>query len=254
MKRRSSIFFLCILCTAMLLSGCASATPLTDAERDAIAEYVAYLLLKYDKDYESRLVEKVTVTDNPSMVEEEFTVIGQEEENSEDTSSTENPSENKDGSTNVPGGDTQTEGNGEEPAEQETVDLAALFAVKGIKVSFDGYQEYSSYPEEETFFPLIASKGKKLAVMKFSIENQSEQEQKFLADDKIRYRIDLDAETSLKPDITLLDNDLQYVDTVLKPKEKMETVVVFTVEEKVDLHGANLLIYTETKTATEELK
>ena len=260
MKRRSSIFFLCILCTAMLLSGCTKATSLTDAERDAIAEYVAYLLLKYDKDYESRLVEKVTVPDNPSMVEEEFTVIGEQEDKSQTGTSADGTS--TDGSSptdNTPSdgsqGGAQEGENGEKPTEKENVELAEIFAAEGIQISFDGYQEYSSYPEEEGFFSLVAPKGKKLAVMKFTVQNSSKKERAFhQADSDIRYRLDLDAENFIQPDMTLLVNDLQYMDTVLKPKEKMEAVVVFTVDKKVALLGTNLLIYTETKTAIEELK
>ncbi len=256
MKRRSSIFFLCILCTAMLLSGCASATALTDAERDAIAEYVAYLLLKYDKDYQSRLVETVTVPDNPSMVEEEFTVIGQEKDSQGSSGGTaKDDTSSAEGSTDASKGDTQQGGNGEKPAEKENVKLASFFAKKGIEVSFDGYQEYAAYPEGESFFSLVAPKGKKLAVMKFTVQNGSDKEQTFSqADSEIRYRLDLDAETFIQPDMTLLVNDLQYVDTVLKPKEKMEAVVVFTVDKKAALKGTNLLIYTETQTAIEELK
>ena len=66
--------------------------------------------------------------------------------------------------------------------------------------------------------------------------------------------MDLDAETIIKPNMTLLIHDLQYMDVQMAAGEEKEAVVVFSVEQDAVIAGANLLVYTETKTAIEKLR
>lgn len=239
MRKKSGIFFLCIFCWMLCLSGCTQAISLTDQEQNEIAEYIAYLLLKHDRGYESSLAEEITVTENPSIVDEEFAVIGedqQEKEPSGETGQTTAPEQNETG---------------------ENAELKEIFTAPDIQVTFAGCEEHDTYPEgdEESYFSLVTPEGKKLAVMKFKVHNLSEKERTFRQlDTEVRYRLDLDAATIVKPSMTLLLNDLQYMDVVLEPGEEREAVVVFAVDREARLKGANLLVYTETKTAIEKVR
>ena len=78
MKKKSGIFFLCIFSMMICLAGCSQVTPLTDQEQGMIAEYIAHLMLKYDREYESTLAESVEVKEDPELIEEDFAVLEEE--------------------------------------------------------------------------------------------------------------------------------------------------------------------------------
>ena len=54
--------------------------------------------------------------------------------------------------------------------------------------------------------------------------------------------------------MTLLTNDIQYIDVTLENKKAAEGVAVFSVDKDVDLRDANILVYTDTKTAIQKLR
>jgi len=246
MKKKSGIFFLCIFSMMLCLSGCSQVTPLTDQEQGMIAEYIAHLMLKYDRGYESTLAESVEVEEDPGLIEEEFDVLDEE---------VTKPSEPE---VSEPSEQIPTEP--EEPKEpDETVadaELSEIYANPAVRISYQGYEEHAEYPAgEESYFSLVAPEGKKLVVVKFRVRNVTEEEILFSQlESEIKYRLDLDAETIVKPSMTLLMNDLQYMDVQIKAGEEQEAVVVFSVDQEATVEEANLLVYTETKTAIEKMK
>ena len=56
--KKKLVVMLCIMTMTLSLSGCGNAIPdMSEEESAMITEYAAGLLLKYDKNYSSRLVE-----------------------------------------------------------------------------------------------------------------------------------------------------------------------------------------------------
>lgn len=232
-------------CSLLLFSGCSrSLVSVTEEEQDMIAEYIAHLILKYDRGYEATLLESIAAPEESPDVEENFSVLG-EEEQKPDEEQTDSKESGKPG-----------ENSGMEAAESNA-DLNSVFGLADVQVAFTGYKECAMYPEEESdsYFSLVAPDGKKFAVMQFEITNQSAGEKKFSQlETELKYRLDFDAKNYVKPSMTLLVNDLQYIDVVLEPQGTQEAVLVFAVEQNADLSGANLLVYSKTKTAIEKLK
>lgn len=229
---------------SLLVSGCSQAGQFTEEEQNEAAEYIAHMVLKHDQTYQGKLQEKVSVQPNPGVVQEEFETLV----STGTTSGGAIQGVATDGSASGAGDGSE--------AEEDYIGLNDVFAKKGFEVKFVGYERYSEYPEEgvDGYFSLTAPEGKTLAVMKFRVTNQTGKELKFSQlESELKYRLDLDEKTFVRPSMTLLMNDLQYMDATLAAGESQEAVVVFTVDEGTELAGANLLVYEGAKTAIEKL-
>lgn len=226
----------------------------TEEEQDMIAEYIAHLMLKYDREYEPTLAETLDVPAESPEVDEEFDVLGGDKEQDTDEKPDDGQQEKPDDGKSDDG---KTDGDSAGKTPESNSDLNGIFGVADVQVAFTGYEECGMYPKDETdsYFSLVAPAGKKFAVMKFAITNQSSGEKKFSQlETELKYRLDLDSKTYVKPSMTLLVNDLQFIDITLEPQGTQEAVLVFAVDENASLAGANLLVYSKTKTAIEKLK
>lgn len=227
MKKRILIVGLsAILC---MLCGCLEATPLTEKEMDVVAEYAASLLLKYDKHYatplyyaeelEVRLTPTPTPTPTPKPVG--ATPIPKEESGSSSGNGFADSSP-----TTVP---TLT------PApydhEETTKQLTEIIAVENITVSCKGYQLMKSVESTE-YFSLVAKDGRQYIVVDFLLHNNTNEDQVFDASENgLEYSIDINIDTVSRVSLSMLSNDLQYMEIPVPANGTAEAVLVFEVAE-----------------------
>ncbi len=233
MKRRLGILFL-ISCMALSMGGCGNAIPdMTDEQMDVIGEYAAITLLKYDANNRSRLVD---LSEYEEKAEETITQpeVQEPSQESEEPGSIGNP-ENAE--------------NENEPVIVEPV-IATMEEVltlpAGVAVTYRGMDICDSYPEEQAedaFFYLEASAGKKLAVLKFLIDNQSAaiQDIDFLHSENI-YRLKAE-DNYVRNALTtmLLDDMVSYIGT-LQPGNTQELVLLFELDEQYTGQSLNFTI------------
>lgn len=226
MKKRIIIaglsVMLCVLC------GCLEATPLTDEEMDVVAEYAASLLLKYDTNYETPLyyaeerLEMLTPTPTPTP----------------SPMPTETPVPTPVGEGTSQGGSvTETEPTATPtpiPAFNEaatTVQITELFGEEDIVVSCEGYQLMKSVQSTD-YFSLMAKEGRQYAVVGFLLENTSETDKVFNASAKgMEYSIDVNTGTVSRVSLSMLENDLQYMEIAVPAKGTAKAVLVFEIED-----------------------
>lgn len=235
----------------LMLSGCLGMNnSVTEKEIDLTAEYAAALLLKYDANYEPKLTTSIEVKEDPTLVEEEFEVLpvdeGDEEDADDKQEDTEDTSKEKkkDRAKDIPDGVTE-------------VKLQEMYDYSDLSIRYKGYKECDTYPDktEDSYFSLVAADGKKLVVVSFSVMNNSEEKVRFSQlDSKIFYRLNVDGDKYLKPSMTLLSNDIQYVNTEIGPKEAIETVAVFSVDEASDMGIASIVVYDESRQSVTTLR
>ena len=213
---------LCVLC------GCLEATPLTDEEMDVVAEYAASLLLKYDTNYETPLyyaeerLEMLTPTPTPTP----------------SPAPTETPVPTPVGEGTSQGGSvTETEPTATPtpiPAFNEaatTVQITELFGEEDITVSCEGYQLMKSVQSTD-YFSLMAKEGRQYAVVGFLLENTSETDKVFNASAKgMEYSIDVNTGTVSRVSLSMLENDLQYMEIAVPAKGTAKAVLVFEIED-----------------------
>ena len=216
----------------LVLTGCASSISLTDNESDLVAEYIAGLMFKYDTNYEEALIppeevnEEVVVTISPSPTP--VSMNGSDK-------GTISQNEIKDGNV------------------QANADFTEVIGVKNLEIEYVGYEEKDSL--SDNYFNIESGEGKNLVIVKFKLKNTSDKDIKLnLTKSNILYQLDINTGNFQKPLLTFLDNDLRMIDTTIKAKSSLDTVLVFNVSAKVNLDVVNVIVSHSHKTAIIKLK
>lgn len=241
-----------MICMMGLLSGCSiPSTGLTEGELDQVAEYTAKLLLKHTRGYEPNLLEQIEVKDDPSLVKEEFEVLGEvekpKEEPKEEIISKEKPSmpETAPSEGNMAEKDEETDEKETEDKKEEAKakSLSELYEIEGIEVLYGGSGEYKKFPENEGYFSLVAPDGMKLFVTKFIVKNKSKSRKHFVHGENIRYQLIHNGGKTYRPSVTLLENDMKFLDLEIDKGNTTKGVVVFNIPKEVEIKNAKLKIF-----------
>lgn len=225
-----------LLTTAVLgLSGCGG-TQLTDKQTSEAAEYMAGLILKYDKNYTDTLVypeetvapeETVTPTASSNPKEDSIGII-------EDQQASQ----------------TGTKEDGQEGS------FSNVLGVNNIKVSFkDAYLAKEYKEKEDSSYAVYPASGKTLAVVRLNVKNTSKKDKKiFLTERGVEYKLKLSDGTSCSSEITAISNDLNFLNTKIKAGKKKTVVLIFSVPKNVKNVDGVLSAFAEQKTATLAIK
>ncbi len=238
MKKR----FLLVGISLMLcmLAGCLEATPLTDEEMDVVAEYAASLLLKYDKRYDTALYyaeeREVRLTPTPTP-----------EPAPKNPTATPTPvAENNNPSGNGSGEEGPNTTPIPTPAplynqEETTGQLTNLLAVEGISISCNGCELMDSVVSNN-YFSLQAKEGRQYAVVSFTLTNSSDKDVVFDASGKgLEYSIDVNTKDKSRVSLSLLENDLQYMEIPVPALGSAEAVLVFEIAD-TEINTLHLII------------
>lgn len=231
-----------LLTTAVLgLSGCGGAQ-LTEKQTSEAAEYMAGLILKYDKNYVD------TIVYPEETVEPEVTV---------EPVSSSVPEKDVDKNTENMQGDAQNAGDteGGSIAVSEG-SFADVLGVSDIKVSFKEAYLTKEYKEKEnSSYVVYPSSGEKLAIVRLSIKNTSTKAKKiFLTERGVEYKLKLSDGTSCSAEITAISNDLNFFNAKIKAGKKKTVVLVFSVPSSVKKVEGALSASAEESTATIAIK
>ena len=233
MKRFGLIIIICFM---LSLTGCIQEYSAAEQQNDAVAEYMAGLLLKYDEDYEQGLTPM-----NEIPVENTTTDMG-----------TDTPTP-----TIAPEDDSTINSDGKEVVTQKEYTLTEVIGEKDFDIQFKGYQITETYPEdiESTYFSLTPREGNQLLVTSFSVLNNTDSEKTLnLSKAKIIYQLDINVGTVYKPSLTLLENDLQYIDMAIKGGKTKTVLLIFEVSKDKDITEINLIISKDNKSEIIEVK
>ncbi|HBA49599.1 MAG TPA: hypothetical protein DCZ91_17745 [Lachnospiraceae bacterium] len=226
------------------LTGCAEnqIPDLSGDEIQAIGEYVAVTMMKYDINHRSRLMD-LTVLDEDYVPE--------------DPTETQEPEEP---SGMAPVDDTPVvDSAGKE--EQAAVSSYTLEEVaglpEGVEVAFTERGIYDNYPEEGDFFSLNASAGRKLLVLHFSITNTGEQEQNVdILGSGAVFSVTVN-ETYTRRALTVMAlNDLSAYEGTVAAGEKADAILVIEVDADMaeNISSVSLQVRNEDKVHTMKLE
>lgn len=227
---------LIIILFTLSLTGCIKKYELSEQQSDATAEYMAGLLLKYDKNYEPHLtpLDELTKVSEAPKVTEAITATP--------TPAQEATTENSD--------------SGVEAVAKEYT-LSEVIGVSDIEILYSGYKICESYPEDATsaYFSLTPAEGNQLLVASFSIKNQSNKEKVLdLSNSGELYQLDINVGTVYKPSLTLLKNNLQYIDITIGAGKTETALLIFEVSKDTDISDINLITSKEDRTEIIEIK
>jgi len=231
---------LIIIFFMLSLTGCIQEYKLTEQQSDATAEHMAALLLKYDEDYEPHL------TPLDQLNEEVSETSG---ENGVNTTTV----------TPTPALDEVITENEDSEGAKVTKEytLTEVIGETDIEIQYSNYKICESYPEDTTnaYFSLTPVGGKQLLVASFLAKNISDQEKTLnLSNSKVLYQLDINVGTVYKPLLTLLENDLQYIDITIGAGKNKTVLLVFEVSMDIDISNINLIASKDDRTEIIEFK
>ena len=222
---------LSLVCT-LFLGGCGSEiAEMTEEQQAQIGEYAAFAMLRYDAEHRSRLVDyaEVEAADEARRLAEEAAAAAEAARQTET------------GEDQKPEGTYDADGNPVEVIDQTGDDYGYvsdtmenfLELPSGVLLTYRGYTIQSSYPEEadySDYFVVDATAGNKFLVLWYTIYNGSGSEANidFLADN-IAFKCRVNDSNTATALVTMLDDDMSTLQTVMRDNDEMDCVLVFEI-------------------------
>jgi hypothetical protein len=135
--------------------------------------------------------------------------------------------------------------------------LSEVIGKDHIEVEYTGYKFYSSYPENTTnaYFSLTPMEGNQLLVATFNIKKTSNKDITLnLGKSDVIYQLDVNVGTVYKPQLSLLVNDLQFIDMKIEAGKSKTALLIFEVSKNLDKSNINLIASKNDKTVIFEIK
>lgn len=220
--KRKVISAAAIMLIAALLAGCGSKIPeLNDTQQELVVEYAAGILLKYDKNHESKLVE-LTLEQQTEMEEPASEAGEGADGRTDENTDTDQPEE--------PMPDVTVIDNTQEPVIES---IEAFLQLDSVKITYTGYEIYDFYPQENgLYFVMNATEGNKLLVLKFLTENLSQEQTSLdIGQSGTRFTFNVNGERK-NALTTMLPNDLAHYKGTLDPNEGVELVLVCEIPDE----------------------
>lgn len=227
---------LCMLMIVIILTACDNSLSYSESDEDMISEYIANKLLKYnDESYDGWYVGN---NDNNN--------IGNIDENESNELEIEDVKDNSN-SLEETGNETISENRPDAINDKEPLALDTLKIKKDLIVKYEKFKLYDIYPEkDETYFSLKPREGHKLLVLDFTIKNEGSKKVKInLTKIKYKYKLAINGETKLKPLLTLLENDLQYLNMDINSDESVDVILIFEVNKDIKVDDIILEVESE---------
>lgn len=238
MKRKKSLALLITIAMIMGLSACGENVipEMTEEELQAVGEFAAVTLMKYDASHRSRLVDI-------SLLEEEVpeSVVPIEPTEPEGMRPTEDtPIENR---TEIQNSYSM----------EEVMELP-----EGVTVSYVSHEFCDKYPNagDNDYLAVTSSEGRKLLILKFSLDNASGQDTSVdILSTGCVFRITVNGDYTRRALTTLLPNDMSTYREMIPAGESKEVVLIIeTEEERIEnISSIVLNLKNELKTYTIQL-
>ena len=222
--------FIMVFLMVVMLAGCTSENiPITEEESDAIAQYCAHLLLKYDKNKvdDRKLMDKDELEDyykelekaNPTPVPSE-----------KPTPTPEITKEAKPTSTDDTGKDKKPSPTPDDTANRSE-SLTELYGMKGFEVKYKSGSLAKTYNEND-YSTITARDGEMIFSALFEIKNTEKDSKKFVSSDSnVKYVLYCENGNIYSPQISMLSNDIQFLSDEIGAKKDFAAVLLFMVSE-----------------------
>lgn len=243
-------FMLITLMCVVLLTGCSSLAKLSEDDSNILTEYMAGAVLKHSDDYTGGLLTMEEIEDIEAK--EEARNKKMEDNNKGIQVSTITTSSTKNENTT-----SSTKNQNTSSSSSKVVSLTKAVGNKNFKINYNKYELYDKYVSEDSTskMTLEAGKNKKLLVLYFGVKNLSNETLKIdLVEEGIDYQVSLNNGNKLEPLLTLLMNDIQYLNLDIAANKTREAVIVFEVDKNVDLSNSVLTVTREEMTSSNKLK
>lgn len=211
-----------------LLTGCGNTIPeMTSEQQELVVEYTVGTVLKYDRNYENRLVKVSELEADEELLPEE--VPDRDQEIQEQGSELPELSQTTASEGDAPKGTDAEQG-------ADVTSIEEFLQTEQLTFRYAGFEVVDQYPErneeEELFFAMTATEGQKLLVLRFDVENSSGTDADLDMNGMgVRFRLIVDGEEK-RALTTMLLNDLSYYSGTIASAETKELVLVCELPEE----------------------
>lgn len=234
MKKRKLGLIITAAVLSFSITACGSSlSEMTEEQNAQVVEYAAGLLLKYDQNYHSRLLEEEAETsgqEEESLSAEKGEVQSQAESQKEETSAAETPEAKE---------ETPVIDRSEAAQQTAYSSIEQFYSIDGVAITYEGYELKDQYPEmdsEDMFFAMNATKGSKLLVLYFDVANVAGQDLNLdMLSKGTKFKISVNGEAPRYALTTMLTDDLSsYVGTIAADSSEKLVLVAEVAEEKTE--------------------
>lgn len=257
MFKKLKMMCLVIFCGGML-TGCMQMVDMTSQETNMVTESMAGLLLKYDKNSEGDLVYQESKDLRAEIESKEnakvtpVTVSG-EEKNNEKLLIQDNSNSGNMITTNY----NKKATDGKSDKQVQYVDLNSIIGNNKFKVDFKKYELSNNYYGNisNQAFTIDPSKNNQLLIAYFDITNFTKKSQNLnLAGSNIQYQLHVGEEKYYNPLMTLLLNDIQYINLDFAVKETKEAVILYEIPKDINLSKVEMIVSKDANTSNVKMK
>lgn len=233
MKNKFIIMIIMIFIASVLV-GCATGPNVSEEQSEKIANYSTALLLKYDANYKTRLVDTAAIeAERAQIAAEEQARLEAMEQAAAEQAAAEAIEETENSNQNV-------------IEEDVILDIGDILGVGPIDVVYSYYEVVDQYPEEEenSFAPVMqTAEGNKLLVVHFTMTNSTTEDQYISVLDKdVLFRLDTNVMERKNTFATLLLNDLGNFEGTFTPGEMLDLVLITEMNENESIGIENIYL------------
>ena len=268
MKKRFVVMITLLLVTSLTLSACVSLPDLTDEENEMVSEYAASLLLKYDSDNHSRLVdtsEFLQQYETAVKVREDgiraYEASKQKEEEERRKEAEAQEALNNQSGSGSQGGSSDGTSNNDGSGGAAVVDNSApvvtieeFLNASNYSIDYVEYRLLDSYPEESTdyFFSMDATHGNKLMVIFFNVTNNGSAGQLNVYAEGVTFKVNVNGQGFKSVYKTMLQDDLSEYLGDFAAGESRRLVLIYEVPEGTAINSLSLMVSSNSRGSTTE--
>lgn len=256
--RKSAILLTSLILSATLLfAGCAQYPDLTEEENEMVSEYAVSLLLKYDKDNHSRLVDTSEFLNkyNTALQERESARLAYEaakqlEEETRRKEAQEQEAANG-GYTSQPvspsndgtGGATVID------SSESVMSVEQFLDAEDFSIKYAGLTLTDSYPENSTdyFFAMNALENKKLLVVFFDVTNNGAAQQFNVYARNVTFKLNINNQGYKSVYKNLLEDSLDEYLGDFNSGETKRLVLIYEVPADTVVSSLSMMVSSNTK-------
>lgn len=248
--RRKYISIIAMIVFSIGLSGCVIPTiqDMTEEQEAVITEYAAGLLLKYDsngsrglmsdeeleKAAQEEALKKERDEKNKQLAQEYLKKTEEARKKKEEEKASKKSESDKQDAVATKG-DIEVAAN----------NIGSCVDCEDLDIAFNGFEIATSYPGDgnSDLFSVDAKDGKKLVVANISIANNATEDKYIdIFEKSYIFKLDISDSASIYSSSTLLLNDLSMFKDTVAAGKTTDTVLLFEVDDSVDVSNANLTI------------
>lgn len=242
MKKR--ILTLGIVLVGIMITSCSKGSEMTEEQEGMVAEYIATTILRHNKNSQDKLM-----LYQKSIGEREQQDEAGEEHNEQSTVSPESTpiptitvaEETKDQPSDTT--DSQQEESNQQKLDYLSKSINEVIGIENLTLEYQSYEitdTYSEVKSDDVNFE--AEKNRTFFVVRYKMKNNSEHTVEIdLLSKKIQYVLNLN-EKQYGAVISLVDNDMQFMQTTLKSGKEKEGILVFDIPKNLTIKDASLVI------------